>query len=460
MAFCQVWCWIDPVTGSIGRQLSTLATRPGHLGLALQTPTGQKTYITMVPTGEQGQGYAQGMPDDLRTYTGIGMRAGLEGPALRQAHADRANDPAFVPRTAQQAVAGRNLLEPRRVVIGVRNSVGPRASVGPGNAPRMSLTLAAGQVIQEPIEIIDIPVLTSEQLGVDTQKMYYWWKSYAGRAVNSWTNGPQTAEITNRYKRISTHLNCAGTVYLGLRVGGATYFKGRSHKKFTATPRGVRDWARQVKESIEDINRAGTTTAAKYARKRTEFYRKIGSKQQRNDDDLPTVDEWKRISHVGLFARRRDQIETIDGELRTYHSFIWDAPNHTEHKSRALDNIIRAAEEHARTKPMSDRSHAVSYLISKAWEVLEQRLRKDGWNDNSETAKQARLDERAGYRSLAFTDEEFNKLFMNDEWLVEEDLGSDEVESRIYEGEPHASRRSVSSTDSDEENEREFGHFE
>ena len=417
MAFVQIYRW------------------GGHLGLAVQTQSGQKTFITMRPYTNQAatkigrfrewEGEAYSLPEDLRFF-GLGNRGrGQHDPDWHQRgidiHAEKRQAPNFQLRPGQKVV-----MDPKETWIGAtmapvgrRVSIRQAGSVGPGNDDRMSLVLAQGQVYKPPDEIVTLPAHTESDLGIDTEKIFYWWKSYAGRIVDK-NQGLAVGDrvVHNRFKMVSRHLNCAGTVYLALRVGGATYFKGRTHVKLYADGEGVINWAKKVKTAIEELNQAATTTKARYESKRAEFQRKIGRNQQRNPDDLPTLDEWKAISYVGVMARRKEQIADMDRELQIYHTLSWDNDHHIEQKARALGNIMRSAEEHARLKPMSDRSHAVSYLLSKAWEVMEKRL---ALNDNEQQFPNQRRDERNIYDSLAFTDAEFKRLFMDDEWIVDRD---------------------------------------
>jgi hypothetical protein len=441
MAFCQVWFYDN---GSFG-----------HLGLALQTPAGHKTYITLAanslhPGSSNSRGHGVGalpsVPEELRTYARVGWRRGegdaprvgveeLDNEEWRQKHRRLANDPAYEP-FAQQEKFPDNGQTQRRVIIRQRGSDGSRTSVGPGNARRMSLVLAAGQIYAEPSEIVDIPVLGNDQFGVDTDKMFYWWKSFAGEAAfqqyqrENVRNAPAPpVPVEMRYVGMSKYRNCCGTVYLALRVGGATYFESRTHMRFVATPKGVRDWAKEVRASIENINRAGKLTAANNANARKKFFAKIGRTPQRNPNDLPTLEEWKKLSYVGLFARRKDQIATIDRQLQDYHNFKWGTEME-QNKARALHNIMRAAEDHARTKIVSDRSHAVSYLISKAWEVLEQRLRECRPQNN-----EARRRELTQYGTLNFSNDEFQKVFMDDKWVVQDisqDYMDDSMDDSYY----------------------------
>jgi len=419
MAFVQIYFW-----ETRGR---------GHLGMALQTPSGHKTYITMLNQDAEGYfdtgtGYAPTLPEELRNWTGI--QGGMD------AHAQRRQARGFQLRPGQKVVTtapvgqdkklGKLALHGAMAPVGRRVTIRQAGSVGPSNGARMSVVLAAGQIYKEPTTIVELPALTDDQLGIDTQKIFSWWKSYAGKITmkrkipffDREDHEDWNFQARNRFKVLSTHLNCCGTVYLALRVGGATYFKGRSHRKLYATPAGVVEWVRQVKTAIEDLNRAATTTRARYESKRAEFERKIGRNQQRNPNDLPTLEEWKAISYVGVMARRKEQIADMDRELHVYHNLSWDNADHIEQKARALGNIMRSAEEHARLKPMSDRSHAVSYLISKAWEVLERRLLA---NDDEQEFRNQPRDERGMYNSLAFTDAEFHELFMGDEWIVAPD---------------------------------------
>ncbi|MCY3015830.1 MAG: hypothetical protein NT171_14230 [Planctomycetota bacterium] len=387
----------------------------GHLGMVVQTPNGNKTYITMLNSGEnnmfrENEGSAPSLPSDLRNMTGI--RGAFDSDGMARHEALRRN-PRFAPRADQKVV-----LAPDGDIHAPLAPIARRVSIrqaGPGDRPKTSLLLAQGQIYRPPTEIIELPVLTPDQLGIDTEKIFHWWKSYAGRATRQENTGTyQTAEIHNKYQAFSTHLNCAGTVYLALRVGGATFFKGRTFTRFYSTPDGVLKWAREVGTAVEEVNRAAMTTMTRYATKRAEFERKIGRNQQQNPEDLPTVEEWKRISHVGVFARRMDQIAVMDRELAHYHMCRWDDANQKGEKARALGQIMRSAEEHARLKPKSDRSHAVSYLISKAWEVLESRLVENPLPENDDWQGE----ERGQYASLAFSDAEFHELFMGDEWIV------------------------------------------
>lgn len=417
MAFVQIYNWRGGY---------------GHLGMVVQTPNGNKTYITMLNAGggnlfREYEGDAPSLPQELRRITGI--RNAMEPDGMVYQRRVR-QQPGFRPR-GDQKVLGRDLggHETQDFAASVA-PVGRRVSIkqaGPGNGPQVSLLLAGGQIYVPPTEIFELPALAADKLGIDTEKIFYWWKSYAGRAKEQRRKGGyETAPISNRYKALSTHLNCAGTVYLALRVGGATFFKGRAFTRFYSTPDGVMKWAREVGTAIRDVNQAAATTSARSAAKRAEFERKIGRNQQHDPDELPTLEEWKRISHVGVFARRMEQIADMDREISRYHSLDWD--NYNEHrKARCLSQIMRSAEEHARLKPKSDRSHAVSYLISKAWEVLERRLRVPPLSDSWQG------EERDRYASLAFTDAEFHKLFMHDEWIVVPDIRAESVDDAEFE---------------------------
>lgn len=424
----------------------------GHLGMVVQTPSGNKTYITMLNQDgdslfRENVGVAPSLPVELRNMTGIRGASNANGMDI---HKRLRQDPQFKPRHGQE-VLGRDG-NFRASVAPVARRVSIRQA-GPANGPQTSLLLAGGQIYRPPTEIFELPALTSDQLGIDTDKIFHWWKSYAGRAAEQRRKGTyETALIENRYKAFSTHLNCAGTVYLALRVGGATFFKGRAFTRFYSTPEGVMKWAREVGAAVQDVNRAAMTTSAKSAAKRAEFERKIGRNQQRNPNDLPTLEEWKRISHVGVFARRIDQIADMDRELARYHSFDWDNVHQTGEKARCLSQIMRSAEEHARLKPKSDRSHAVSYLISKAWEVLESRLEENSLPEDEDW----RGEERDQYQSLAFTDAEFHRLFMHDEWIVVAENLVETVDDAAFDvlqrawRQPHGSKLIESGVESEE----------
>lgn len=413
MACVRIYRWAPRDPGSI----LPWRRRHGHLGMVVETRGGAKTYITML-----GDAVAPSLPQELRLMTGI--RGALEPNGIAN-HRMMLEHLRMQPRPGQEVVTAPHVghdvdIHARYAPVGRRVTIRQAGSVGPGGgADRMSLVLAAGQIYQPPTEIFTLPALTDTQLGIDTEKIFHWWKSYAGRVARQRTKGWQTKKLENQYRMMSTHLNCAGTVYLALRVGGATYFKGRAFTRLYSTPEGVLSWAKNVAENIEELNRAAAANNARSRSQRAEFERKVGRNMQADPNDLPTLAEWQRISYVGVMARRKEQIAVMDQQLAIYHRYHWNDPQAIAEKARALDNIMRAAEEHARLKPKSDRSHAVSYLIAKAWEVLEERLKE---NDDDQEFYDQRIEELDNYKSLAFTDAEFKELFMGDEWIVERDL--------------------------------------
>ena len=420
MACVRIYFWGNPNQGSVAK-LRTGAH--GHLGMVVETIGGAKTYITMVGPG------APSLPQDLRLLTGIrnneDLMAIFDPIRGMQMHTDyrleRNNQPSrgkiLVANSGTQAADRYDPSIGRRVIIR------QRGTDGPGD----ELVLAAGQIYCPPTEIFTLPGLTANTLGIDTEKIFYWWKSYAGRVTRQRQNPslPKTKELANQYEKVSTHLNCAGTVYLALRVGGATYFKGRTFTRLYSTPDGVLAWAKTVAATIDELNRAAAANQVTSQSQRKKFEQKVGArKMQRHPDDLPSLEEWKAISYVGIMARRKEQIAVIDQQLELYHRHQWIYEHGIAPKAQALDNIMRAAEEHARLKPKSDRSHAVSYLIAKAWEVLEKRIVE---NSDQQFLNQ-RIDERRNYASLAFTDAEFKELFMGDDWIVAPEPVEDEDE--------------------------------
>jgi len=431
MACVQIYFWGNRNQGSVAQLRNQ---RHGHLGMVVETKGGAKTYITMIGTA-----VAPSLPLDLRLMTGISNpndpMAIFDPIRGRQMHTayrtQRNNTPnrgkilVAAPPSVGQVADQHNLYDPR---IGRRVTIRQALPVGQGGqADRTSLVLAAGTVYQPPTEMFTLPGLTETALGIDTEKIFYWWKSYAGRVTRQKRNPllPKTKELANRYERVSTHLNCAGTVYLALRVGGASYFKGRTFTRLYSTPEGVLSWAKKVAATIDELNRAAAANQVTSQSQRKKFEQKVGArKMQRHPDDLPSLEEWKAISYVGIMARRKEQIAVIDQQLELYHRHQWIYEHGIAPKAQALDNIMRAAEEHARLKPKSDRSHAVSYLIAKAWEVLEKRIVE---NSDQQFLNQ-RIDERRNYASLAFTDAEFKELFMGDDWIVAPEPFEDEDE--------------------------------
>ena len=389
MAFCHVYFWKKGPWG--------------HTGLALQTPTGKKTYITMLD--DEGQAVASSLPEELRNWTGIRGRESFTREDKHAWLAQQATQSVLRPGQRAQEVTGR-------VALGRRDSGGFRKNAG------MSLVLAGGQIRQEPTEIIEIPVLTSTTFGVDTDRIFYWWRSYGMRGMHEdeGIRGEQTPRI--QYKGVSARNNCAGTTALALIVGGATYFKSRARQYRVSTPEGVCDWAKEVRDAALEINRAKALSVSyelkEAQKKRTAFDKTTKNITQKDPNDLPTMDEWKKISYVGPFARRKEQIANIDNALRHYHEIPHWGTDHDDDKARQLDEIIRQAENHAINKPASDRLHAVTYMLAQAWKVLDKRLR--GFREGEHIISRIEYD---GHGSLRFTPDQFEEIFMGDEWLTE-----------------------------------------
>lgn len=173
MAFVQIYNWRGGY---------------GHLGMVVQTPNGNKTYITMLNVGgdnlfREYEGDAPSLPQELRRMTGI--RNAMEPDGMVDQRRVR-QQPGFKPR-GDQKVLGRDLggHDTQDFAASVA-PVGRRVSIkqaGPGNGPQMSLLLAGGQTYVPPTEIFELPALAADKLGIDTEKIFYWWKSYAGRAA-------------------------------------------------------------------------------------------------------------------------------------------------------------------------------------------------------------------------------------------------------------------------------------
>ncbi len=386
MAFCHVYFWGAANEGF------------GHTGLALQTNAGLKTYITMLNT--TGQGLAPSLPEDLRLWTGI---------ATRNKHQQ------LVEQGAQPRDGQRVQEVTSRIALGRRDSGGFRRNAG------MSLVLAGGQIVQEPTEIVEIPVLSPTTFGVDVDRIFYWWRSYGMRGMCDHEQLRGTGTPRPQFKVLSARNNCAGTTALALIVGGASYFKSRVRQYRVSTPKGVRDWAKEVRDAALEINRA-KALSVKYElnearKKRTALAIKTKNIKQQNPNDLPTLQEWKDISYVGPFARRKEQIAAIDNALRQYHEIANWGAGHDDNKARLLDEIIRQAENHAITKPASDRLHAVTYMLAQAWKVLDERLRQ--FVEGELVISRVEYDTHG---SLRLSPEDFQTIFMGDEWRTDVEL--------------------------------------
>ena len=405
MAFCKLYYWDK---GQFG-----------HTGLAIETTSGKKVYISLLRNSD-GTGFAPNLPGELRQWTGIGSKGNygqqdrmldiVKTGKIKQSR-DDAGRP-FVPQT------GQGYTPPAKYKY---FDMGYQLTLH----EEMNVLVAGGIVYQVPAEIVDIPVYTAGKLGINTDVIFNWWRCYGARGGrdapknNAPKNkvGEKTPRV--RFKALSAWNNCAGTTALALKVGGATFFRTRSGRHWS-TPRGVRDWAKGVAETANEMNRA-TSPPRRNEELLSRFQLKTFEAVIKNASDLPTLQEWKKISYVGVFARRSKQIDAIDNYLKMYHFYRWGAQN-DGYKAFLLNQIIRQAENHAITKPNSDRMHAVAYLLAQGWKVLDKRL--------TELAAAANVvdpgNERDRYGSLVFSAEELQRVFLGDDWVVQAENGGRE----------------------------------
>ena len=163
------------------------------------------------------------------------------------------------------------------------------------------------------------------------------------------------------YRFCSRDINCASVVGTALMIGGAHALLGdKFGSKTWNTPNEVEAYARQVATAIER-----TAADARVLREHRTLQAMpaadAGPRDASGNRTLMSLDDFKRLSYVGKFARRKEQVAELDGLLARFHGCAagFDA---LPAKVTILREMLEQVHEHLRGKPTSDRGHAVLIL--------------------------------------------------------------------------------------------------
>ena len=161
------------------------------------------------------------------------------------------------------------------------------------------------------------------------------------------------------YKALSTKYNCNAAVVEGLREGGLSVY-ATPPKNFVF--QGTATLVKWVNAAVLKINLLNSHADAIFDRisKSTINLNEIQT--------IPSLAEWKSDSHVGTFARRKEQVAEIDRLLPIYHS----AKNRND-LAAALETLVLIQEQvysHISTKPNSDRAKPMLRLAGKIYYVI------------------------------------------------------------------------------------------
>ena len=308
-------------------------------GAALKGPT---TPISRRPGGERT------LLSDMRNEIGEGTQRGLA-------------DGRFAPRAGQVSALAAEL----------DVSSGPLTFLdyaGAAEHERFINTLFADEAdgggthkqwVQFPTEIISLHAEGNGALGLNAHAMLTWWRGFR-------TAHQQALHGESGYQFVSTLHNCASIVMRALIAGEAAFFKKPPDAWVTFSPRDVADYAAALKTEIiranADYDRYFNSKLDWQARNRREMHMHPPTATT----ELPTVDQWKRMSDANVtfaaISRRREQNAEIDRLLGRYHAQLpWDAGGADE-RLVYMAEIFKQIGSYIAAKPKGDRLNAMLAL--------------------------------------------------------------------------------------------------
>jgi hypothetical protein len=125
--------------------------------------------------------------------------------------------------------------------------------------------------------------------------------------------------------------------------------------------RSLRNWVESAAAKIQDMNAQARKVAQQLL---TEEPLEL------DEVKMPTLEAWKKLSYVGPFARRKEQVAVLDGLIPKYHE--------AKRKDDTLGELRILAEMHCQIfshltqKPKSDRRAAVLHLAMVVTGLLQE----------------------------------------------------------------------------------------
>jgi hypothetical protein len=215
------------------------------------------------------------------------------------------------------------------------------------------------QWVQFPTEIIGLHTEGNGELGLNADAMLTWWRAFR-------TAHHQALQGESGYQFVSTLHNCASIVMRALIAGESAFFKKPPDAWVTFSPRDVADYAAALKTAIiranADYDRYFNSKLEWQARNRREMHMHPPTATT----ELPTVDQWKRMSDTNVrfaaISRRREQNAEIDRLLGQYHAQLpWDGGGADE-RLAYLSEIFKQIGSYIAAKPKGDRLNAMLAL--------------------------------------------------------------------------------------------------
>jgi hypothetical protein len=206
------------------------------------------------------------------------------------------------------------------------------------------------------------------RLGLNKHLMVAWWKFFLLDEGARRTDNPfGFSAPLNVYRFASRHNNCASIAGMALETGGASWFIRETSKRklpnwstFVTMPMDVYRYTLMVKDGIAELQQLANTLFAGQTNLKV------------SAPTLMSCEEWVKLSNqrVGFFARRREQTAAIDTLLRKYHTLGDGLPDWSK-KMDCMFAMLWEIWDHLRTKPTSDRKHAMVQLAYRLFDTIK-----------------------------------------------------------------------------------------
>lgn len=182
---------------------------------------------------------------------------------------------------------------------------------------------------------------------------------------------PESADIY--YSAASLEHNCCGMVARALTAGRLHWYAPPPNNQIYQGVRSLYNWCKEGQQAIIIFNQAWN----KIIDKHFITYLHGGIDVPVGWDDIlrqstatiPTLEEWRRSSNIGWYAKRIEQIAILDSLIQRYHGL----PN-GENRLRSLMGIMLTAVDHLDRKPRSDRRKAVIDLLGRVIKTIESQV--------------------------------------------------------------------------------------
>jgi len=215
------------------------------------------------------------------------------------------------------------------------------------------------QWVQFPTEIVSLHTEGNGELGLNSHAIMTWWRAFR-------TAHQQALHGESGYQFVSKLHNCASIVMRALIAGEAAFFLKPPSAWFSFSPRDVADYAASLKTEIiranADYDRYFNSKLEWQARNRREMHMHPPTATT----ELPTVDQWKRMSDTNVrlaaFSRRREQNAEIDRLLGLYHAQLPWAGGGADNRLVFMSEIFKQIGSYIAAKPKGDRLDAMLAL--------------------------------------------------------------------------------------------------